>query len=620
MRKRVHPGYTAAAGITLLVLIAFGWNHILGQTRIGSERIDLTENRVFTLSDGSKNILASIDTPVTIRYYFSEDSRALPREVKLFALRVRDLLQQYEYHAGDAPLTVEYIDVQPDTNEEDSARLDGIQGQSVSPTETVYFGISITCLDQKVAIPLLDPNRETMLEYDISRGISHVLDPQQPRLGLMTSLALSGPHSDLPPQLQAQMGGGQEWIFHSQLRYEYDIENIPLDAKSIPDDIDVLLVIHPAGITRDAERAINCYLRAGGHAAIFLDAYQFFDGSGPLAGMPGTGEMPSSLPTLLPAWGIDFEKTRVVADNKFRYPLPDGRRAIGFNLYDRDAFDQDDIVVSDLDNVFMLLPGGFSGSPVAGLQKDTLIRSSENTSLVDGFRASQLDPALATELTPSQRSYDMVIRLRGHFPNAFADEPSDSEEAGSPDDGDTSEGVAVFFADVDMLTDDAAFQRNPMMPQMVSPSSGNFPLVMNVLEQLTGDPNLIGARSRPSSRRPFTVLEEMRSQAQERYADKFMELQSMQQELSAEISQLRATAHEDGTVLISPDRDSEIKEKIAALTDVERQLREIQKQLRSDEEQLEATLTWANILTMPLIVAISGLAVAIARRFRTAAR
>jgi len=627
MSKRPHPGYSAAAGITLLALIAFGWNHILGQTRIGSQRIDLTANQVFSLSNGTKNILNSIDTPVTIRYFFTEDSRALPREIKLFALRVRDLLQQYEYHSNDN-LTVEFIDVQPNTNEEDSARLDGIQGRPISPTETIYFGISITCLDQKVSIPFLDPNRESLLEYDVSRGISHVIQPQKPRLGLMSGLPLSGPPSDLPPQLQAQMGGGSEWIIYSQLQYEYDILNIPLNTQSIPDDIDALLVIHPIEITHDAEIAINNYLRNGGHAAIFLDAYQFFSDNNGNPMMQGIGELPSTLPNLLPAWGINFENTRVVADNKFRYPLPDGRRAIGFNLFNSDAFNEDDVVVNQIDNIFMLLPGGFHGTPVDNLNKDTLISSSGNTSLVDGFRASQLNPALANELTPAIQHFDMVIRLHGNFPNAFPDnnhehehEHNDnaSQEQQIPHTPD-AKGVAVLFADVDMLTDDGAFHRNPMMPQLVSPSNGNFSLVMNVLEQLTGDPNLVGARSRPASRRPFTVLEEMRSRAQANYADKFMELQTMQRELNEEINLLQTEALEQGTILISPDRDAEIKQKVAALTDVDRQLRDIQKQLRSDEEKLEATLTWANILITPLVVAIIGLIVAMARKFKTAAR
>ena len=185
----------------------------------------------------------------------------------------------------------------------------------------------------------------------------------------------------------------------------------------------------------------------------------------------------------------------------------------------------------------------------------------------------------------------------------------------------TAEGAVILFADVDMITDNGAFQPNPLMPQIAQPYNGNYSLVLNVLEQLTGDQNLIGARSRPSSRRPFKVMEEMQAKAEQKASDKINELVKSEEDFNKQISSLRADQiGKDGEVNLTPAQQKALNEAVKKQADVRKELRELRKELAKDKDRLEADLTLANIFAMPAVVALAGLAIAFFRRTRGAAR
>jgi ABC-type uncharacterized transport system involved in gliding motility auxiliary subunit len=637
MKKSLPVLPAAIAGIILLVLIAVGLNAVFARSAAGSARLDLTEHKIHTLSDGTRNILKNLDTPVTIRFYFTEGSRALPRGVKLFADRVRDFLRQYESY-GKGKVKLEVIDVQPDSEAEDSARLDGIRGQEISVTETVYFGISVSALDRKQSIPQIGPDQETMLEYNISRAITQVIRPARPKLGILSGLPLIG--NGMPPQ----MGGQPGWIIHQQLEMDYEIVSVEPAATEIPGDLAALLVVHPADLSPETEFALDQYLLKGGKAAIFLDAHYYFNQpqqSNPMMPAPGAPTA-STLPNLLKAWGLTFESGLVVADQRYRFSRQ-GRVLTGVSSFNgEESIDPKDPVTSQLRDVFMILPGGYSGSPVVGLHKNVLVRTSSMTQLLDPMRASQWDQNLLTEIAPSNQSFDMVVRLVGRFPTAFPDgkpgaatPPADAADGadGAEKDGEakdqlaaalkeaSAEGAVVLFADVDMIADQGAFESNPLVPQMVQPFNGNFSLVLNTLEQLTGDQNLIGARSRPSSRRPFKVMEEMQAQAEQRAAEKINELVKSEQDFQQKISSLRADQiGKDGEILLTPEQQTALEDAMKKQSEVRKELRELRKELAKDKERLEANLTIANILIMPALVALAGLGIALYRRTRTAAR
>lgn len=630
MKKSLPALPTAIIGIALLGLIVIGINALTASSRFGSQHLDLTENKIYTLSDGTKRILSKLDTPVTIRFYFTEGTRALPRQFNLYANRVRDFLSQYET-LGNGKVKFESIDVQPFTDAEDQARLDGINSNEISADETLYLGVSVTCLDRKESIPQLDPTQESMLEYQISRAITQVVRSGKPKLGLMSGLPIQG--NGMPQQ----MGGQPAWFIHQQLSADYELVTIAPDAKEIPPTISTLMVVHPSMISPETEFAIDQYLLKGGKAAIFLDSYHFFGQNqrpqNPMMQAPQTPTA-STLPNLLKAWGINFESGLVVGDQKFRYSEGD-RVCTGISQFSgEESIDNKDPVTAQLEDVLMILPGGFTGEPVVGLHKNSLVRSSSTTQLFDGAEASRFDQKLLTSTPVSNQGYDMVLRLFGRFPTAFPNgKPGatpPSAEAGKPDaqpaeapalTQPTGEGAVVLFADVDMITDQGAFRANPLFPQYVMPVNGNFPVAMNALEQLAGDQNLIGARSRPSATRPFKVLDEMQSKAEQRFSTEIKNASATVNDLLEKQAKLNDNQSKKSGKYTLTKEMQETEEKLQKeIVEANKRLRDIRKNLTKEKDKLKSSLTWANILVVPLLVAIAGLSIALYRRSRTAAR
>jgi len=234
----------------------------------------------------------------------------------------------------------------------------------------------------------------------------------------------------------------------------------------------------------------------------------------------------------------------------------------------------------------------------------------------------------------------MVVRLTGRFPTAFPDGRPDapeaengekenetgeeqSESAADPDvlKEATAEGAVILFADVDMIADEGAFQSNPMIPQIVVPFNGNFPLLMNALEQLTGNVNLIGARSRPAGRRPFKVMEELQAAAERAQREKFAELNKTEEDLTRQISELQASqGGEDGQVMVTPEQQEQIRQALERRVEVRREIRELQKDMVREKDRLQSRIVLANLAIVPGLVAIIGLSIALYRRARTAAR
>jgi ABC-type uncharacterized transport system involved in gliding motility auxiliary subunit len=412
---------------------------------------------------------------------------------------------------------------------------------------------------------------------------------------------------------------------------------VATDAKEIPAGLSALLVVHPAMLPPETEFAIDQYLLKGGKAAIFLDAHHYFNQNQPQNPMMPSPQAPTSstLPTLLKAWGLNFESGLVVSDSRFRFSQGD-RVLTGVSSFSgEESVDPKDPVTSQLDNIFMILPGGFSGEPKVGLHKNVLVRTSTNTQLFDPMRASQFEQGLLTSAPVQNQSYDMVVRLFGRFPTAFPDgrpgaNPPANAEGGTGEEKKdepaalkepTGEGAVVLFADVDMITDNGAFQPNPLFPQYPMPFNGNFSLALNVLEQLAGDANLIGARSRPSSRRPFKVLEELQAAAEQKFSGEVSALEAKAKETQDKINQMaQAQGGEDGRFVLTKEMQAEIDKLNKELVEGNKNLRSIQKTMVKEKDSLESKLIWANILIIPILVAIIGIAIAVYRRQRTAAR
>ena len=629
--KSNSPITRATVAVIALAAIAIFANWLVSLSSFGNRGADFTEKQIHTLSDGTRAILGEIGAPVVLRYYASRNTDYMPEDIKLHMRRVDDLLKEYA-SLSKGKLRIENLDPQPDTDAEDSANLDGINGQRMDD-QNLYFGIAISCLDKTSVIPFIDPRQETMLEYQLSKAIAEVSAPSKPKIGVMSAFSLKGEPAGMPGQQ-----GVPGWVIYQQLKQSFDIEDIPMTTTTIdPKSIKVLMLFHPAEITPEAEFAVDQYLLGGGTVVACLDAFsvaaQMTGGGNPMMGMPGTPAT-STLPTLLKSWGVSFESGKVLADPTYSTRMAGNRDALAVLTLTKDAMPQaDSVITKDLDTVTLFLPGAFTVNATEGIKANPLIKSSNGSGFVDSMRASQLDPALSTSFRPSGTAYDLVTYLSGNFKTAF---PDGKPQAAAPTDGaqpkkpeananqlkqSASAGHVFLIADVDAFYDRFAYNlQNFGGVQMASPINGNASLLFNLLDQATGSKHLIGSRSRSAIRRPFTVVQKMEAEFNPQVGTKIEEFQEKQKAAEQKLSELQSQKSSGKELYLSPEQEAEIRKLRKEQVEYSKLIREQEKDLRRQKDKLAGKITLLNVAVMPLLVTLFGLGLFIQRRRSTRAR
>jgi ABC-type uncharacterized transport system involved in gliding motility auxiliary subunit len=626
--KSNSPITRATVAVIALVAIAIFANWLVSLSSFGNRGADFTEKQIHTLSDGTRAILSEIGAPVVLRYYASRNTDYMPEEIKLHMRRVDDLLKEYA-SLSKGKLRIENLDPQPDTDAEDSANLDGINGQRMDD-QNLYFGLAISCLDKTSVIPFIDPRQETMLEYQLSKAIAEVSAPSKPKIGVMSALSLKGEPAGMPGQ-QAAPG----WVIYQQLKQSFDIEDIPMTTTTIdPKSIKVLLLFHPAEITPEAEYAVDQYLLGGGTVVACLDAFsvaaQMSGGGNPMMGTAGTPTS-STLPTLLKSWGVSFESGKVLADPTYSTRMAGNRDALAVLTLTKEAMPQtDSVITKDLDSVTLFLPGAFTITGGSGVSANSLIKSTTGSGFVDSARASQLDPALSTSFRPAGTAYDLVTYLSGNFKTAF---PDGKPQAAAPADGaqpeqnaahikeSSSPGHVFLIADVDAFYDRFAYNvQNFGGVQMASPINGNASLLFNLLDQATGSKHLIGSRSRSAIRRPFTVVQKMEADFNKQVGTKIEEFQEKQKVAQQKLSDLQTQKSRGSELYLSPEQEAEIRKLRKEQVEYSKLIREQEKDLRRQKDKLAGKITLLNVAVMPMLVTLFGLGLFIQRRRSTRAR
>ena len=630
--KTTHPVTRAALGVAALVVIALLANWLVSLTPLGNRGADFTENKVHTLSTGTRAILTELDTPVVIRYYASRSTDYMPEELKLHMRRVDDLLKEYA-SISKGKLRIDNLDPEPDTDAEDSANLDGINGQRMND-QNLFFGLAISCLDKTSVIPFMDPRDETMLEYHISKAIGEVTTPTKPKIGLMTALDLQGAPAMMPGQPPTP-----GWVIYQQLKQSFDVVNVPMESSTIdPKEIKVLLLFHPVGITPDAEFAVDQYVLNGGTVVACLDPFSVAaqmtaPPSNPMMGQQPPPPTTSTLPTLLSAWGVSFESGQVLADPALATKLGGDRLGLAVLTLGKDSMPQkDNVITKDLGSVTLFLPGAITITGKDGVTANSLIKSSTKAGFVDSMKASQLDPSLARTLKSNGTAYDLAIHLAGTFKTAFPDgKPKPADAAKAPEDKDAAKpvylkesaapGNVFLIGDVDAFYDRFAYNvQNFGGQQMASPSNGNATLLLNLLDQATGSKHLIGSRSRSAIRRPFTVVQEMEADFNKTVGVKIEEFQAKQKAAQQKLSELQAQKSRGSELYLSPAQEEEIKKLRAEQVEYSKLIREQEKELRRQKDKLSAKITLLNVAAMPVLVILIGLILFINRRRATRAR
>jgi ABC-type uncharacterized transport system involved in gliding motility auxiliary subunit len=441
-KKRFETYLYSTIGVIVMAVIVIALNIIV---RPLTTRIDLTEDKAYTLSDGTKRILSKLDTPVQIRFYFSQKDPATPVDYKTYAARVEDMLNEYKLLAK-GNLEIKKLDPVPDTEAEDSANLDGIEGQMVQPLggDKIYFGLAVSCLDERATLPFLSPQRERLLEYDLTRAISQVAKPQKPVIGVMSGLPVFGGFN---PQMMRMGGGGrtEPWVFINELKADFNVKEIPLTADRIDDEVKVLLVVYPKAITEATEYAIDQFVLRGGKLIAFVDPFSVMDSKNadPSNPMQAAANSGASLDRLLKAWGLSFDLNKVVSDKTYFTQLgggEDGRPQVNpsFLQLPPEAMDTNDVVTSQIERIYLPFSGAFTGSPAEGLKETVLMHSSKNSDLTEKMLA-QFGGA-SQDFKPSGKEYALAVRLSGRFKTAFPDgRPKEKKEDADKKDGEKKE-------------------------------------------------------------------------------------------------------------------------------------------------------------------------------------
>ena len=629
-KKYLESIFYSAGGVAALVVILIAANFLLGTF---NARVDLTQGSVYTLSQGTKSILNKLEAPVKIRLYFSQSSSTVPVGLKTFAKRVEDLRREFD-RAGGGKVVIEKLNPEPDSEAEDSAALDGIEGQLTNTQEKFYLGLAVSFLDQKAALPVLAPDREQLLEYDITRAITRVASTAKPVVGIMSALPVLG--RPLNPMLKQQPT--EPWVLATELQNIFTVKKVELNAEKIPDDIKVLLVIHPRDVSETTEYALDQFILRGGKMIAFLDSYAYFDQQPDMQNpLGGNAAGQSTFYRLLKHWGLGMEMGKVVGD--LTYASGAGPRILPTLLsLSADALNKDDVVMSQLGTMLIPFASAFTGKPAEGLTQTVLAQSSPNAMLVDLIIATLSGEPSTRGFQPAGTPYPLAIRLTGKFKTAFPEgkpkpyerpaqakkqpEAKTDEVKAEPQLKESAqENSVVLVSDVDLLTDGAAVEVQEVFGQrLIVPRNGNLNFAQSLVEQVSGDFDLTKLRSRAAFTRPLTVIQQMESRAQQSYLGKIKELEDNLQQTQEKLTALQKGRAGAQSTLMSPEQQAEVENFKKKTIETRRDLKELRKNLRVESEALQFWTKVVNIGMVPLLVTLLGLGLALARRRRTAAK
>jgi ABC-type uncharacterized transport system involved in gliding motility auxiliary subunit len=640
--KKFESWLFPVAGVVAVLVILIAVNVLGGFLKV---RGDLTENQLYTLSPGTKKILDKLDTPVEIRFYYSRDNTSMPVPLRTYAQEIEDLLSEYQ-QASHGKIQVVKLDPKPDSDAEDSARLDGVQGQTTANNLTgdkIYLGLAVSCLDAKTQISFLSPERETLLEYDISRAVSSVVNPKKVVVGVMSALPVLGREAT-PMMMMQRQRGTDPWVFIQELKQNYTVRDVPISAEKIDADVSVLLVAYPKGITESAQFAIDQFLLRGGKMVALLDPFSFVDSQ--LSGQEGMmrGETYSAnLDKLLKAWGLTFTANQIVADPSLATKIQRQNNSVDSDItvltVSGDNINKSDPLGASTTDLLLPFTGAFSGTPASGLKEEVLVSSSPQAGLVDASIVMMGGDGARKFYKPGNTALPLAIRLSGKFTTAFpngkpaaAPTPTPTPVPNAsptpsatptpvPLKEATNDGVVVLVGDSDFAYDQIAGQAQQVLNQVVfRPNNGNLSLIESSVELLAGDSNLISIRSRASANRPFVVVNKMEASAQEKYQGKIDELETGLTQARQKLSELQSAKQADQKSVLSPEQQVEIKKFQENEAQIDKQLKQVRKELRQEIDSLQNWLKWLNIALMPVVVTGVGLGLAFFKKRSRAAR
>ena len=592
-------------------------------------QVDLTADKLYTLSKGSRMLLKKIEEPISLQFYFRRSSEAVPIYYKNYATRIEVLLRQYKRASGGR-IDINIIDPKPDTEDEGSALRAGLSGQPLPNGDTLFFGLIVIQADQEQTIPMFSLERESFLEYDISRAIHAVQKLAIPRLGVLSSLpviSIAQPNFFNPGQPVTQ-----DWVFIQELRKSFQIERIDGSADEIPPGLDLLAVIHPQNFSDSILYAIDQFLLSGKPLLIAVDPSSYIQKSQTnqqvMMGMP---QPPSSshLSRLFDHWGLIYDPMSIVGDLQYASKIGQGG---GFQpiLYPVwltiDTLNSEAPPTAALNNVILPETGRFKLKPDSSLELIPLMTSSERSGMLATGILNFTPPGeIARQILTTGEKSILAGIIRGRFSTAFpegqpevenaeADTDDEAESDAQPPDKSsphlTESSVRTtiaLIADTDFLADQFSVEKiNFLGLNAVRPLNDNLAFVINLLEYLAGSEDLLSLRGKGAAVRTFKVVRDLELKAQLRFQEEHDEVNRKLSDIQDKLRELQTQQSDQLLLVASPEMTEAIENFKQQESTFLAQRREIRKKLREDIESLNRTLAILNLTIVPSIIGLFG--------------
>lgn len=610
------------AGLLLLLVLFFAVNLLAG-AGLRSARIDFTEGDIHTLSAGSRRIAAGVDDTIRLYLYYSGDLAVGRPAIENHHRRVRELLEAY-VRASGGTIELELVDPEPFSEAEDEAVQAGLVGAPVGGG-TLYFGlVGTNAIDGREVLPFLDPNQEPFLEYEISRLI-HTLDhPERAVVAVLSPLPLDGG----PPNPMTGQPASPPWQILRELRSLFEVRVIGTETTAIDEDVDVLLVVHPKSLPEAARYAIDQFVLRRGRAIVLVDPHCEHDvppdaDRNPMAALQWPRA--SALPRLFEAWGIEYDPAAVACDlehaQRVRYQTagrPEGVSYVAWLALDEALIDDDDPITGPLSDLNIATAGILRPVPEAATTFQPLVKTGPESASMEASRfAFMPDPkALLNDFEPGDQSLTIAARVTGPVSTAFpggrpAAAPEDHEHLAAS----AGDVAIIVVSDVDLLADRFWIQEQRLGQISLGRSkfADNGDLVINAVDNLTGSDDLIAIRGRGRTQRPFTLVQEKRREAEQRYAAEEASLQESLRETETRLSELQRARPDQGQIIATEEQLAEIERFNAKRIDTRKQLRAVRLNLRKDIEALGTRLKIINIILVPALVAVAAVALGLWR-------
>ncbi|MFA9561853.1 MAG: Gldg family protein [Nitrospirota bacterium] len=628
MNKRLLTG----TGIALAAVL-FGAFNMISSAALRSARFDLTDHKLYTLSDGTNNVLSHLAEPITLRFYLSKKLATGLPGIKGYATRVQEMLEEYAQVAGNQ-LVLQVMDPEPFSEEEDRAVAYGLQGIPLDNGSTqFYFGLAGTSsTDELEVIPFFQPEREEFLEYDLTKMIHTLANPKKKVLGLISSLPIDGVGAMSPMQ---QRGGSQPWLIVTHIEQMFEIKKIESTASTIPEEVSVLMVVHPKTLGDPTLYAIDQFVLHGGHAMIFVDPLAESDSGGgnPMNPMGGGGPRNSDLPKLFDAWGLEMVKGKVLGDlplaKKVQIQQQARMQVVDYPVwvdFRQEHFSQDDIVTAQVPSITMASAGILQKKGDVGTELTPLIQSDEAAMKIDASRLSFMPDlgAILSSYKPENEKMMVAARVTGNVKTAFPDgkpkEPAKEGEGKSPTSIESDKKPSqphiseskdpinvIVVADTDILQDKFWAQVQNFFGQRIGiPTAGNGTFVTNALDNLTGSNDLISVRSRAGYSRPFTLLRALQQDAEQQFRQKEQALQERLKATEGKLQELQSQKSEGNTMLMSAEQQKAMATFRQDLVQVRKELRSVQHELGKNIESVESWVKFINIGLVPILIGMVG--------------